>query len=172
MQELGNALIRLLGARSVHPVGVRVGGFYHAPGMGEVAELLGRLRAALPEAEALIAWTAALDLPESATPTITVALRHGDEYPMNEGRIVSSTGLDIAIADYEQHFAESHEAHSTALFSRFDGQPYLVGPLARLNLNLDQFDPAVRRALYRSGAARRRGLRLHRSAARHPLASR
>ena len=151
LQELGNALIRLLGGRSVHPVGVRVGGFYHAPGKGEVAELLGRLRAALPEAEALIAWTAALDLPESATPTITVALRHGDEYPMNEGRIVSSTGLDIAIADYERHFAESHEAHSTALFSRFDGQPYLVGPLARINLNLDQLDPAVRRALAASG---------------------
>lgn len=151
LQELGNALLRLLGARSVHPVGVRVGGFHRSPTMAEVADLLVKLRAAVPEAEALIAWTASLPLPESATPFTAVALRHPDEYPLNQGRIVSGNGLDIAIADYERHFAESHVAHSTALYSLFDGQPYLVGPLARINLNLERLHPAVRRAIAASG---------------------
>ncbi|NNF96557.1 MAG: Ni/Fe hydrogenase subunit alpha, partial [Halobacteria archaeon] len=31
LQSLGNDLITLFGARSVHPVGAQVGGFYHAP---------------------------------------------------------------------------------------------------------------------------------------------
>ena len=43
--------------------------------------------------------------------------------------------LDIAIADYEQHFREFQIPHSTALCSLMDEKPYLVGPLARVNLN-------------------------------------
>ncbi len=74
-----------------------------------------------------------------------MALRHPDEYPLNEGRIVSSRGLDIAVADYETAFEERHVAHSTALQSvlRARGH-YLVGPLARFNLNHDRLGPTAR----------------------------
>ena len=50
-----------------------------------------------------------------------VALRHPDEYPLNEGRVVSNRGLDIAVAEYEQHFEEEHVPHSNALHSRAQG---------------------------------------------------
>jgi coenzyme F420-reducing hydrogenase alpha subunit len=151
LQALGNDLIRLYGGRSVHPVGVRVGGFHRAPAMAEVAALLARLRAALPEAEALVAWTAALPLPQDAQDFTCVALRHAADYPLNEGRLVSDRGLDIASADFEQHFVERQEQGSTALYCYLGGQPYLVGPLARLNLNLDRLPPAVRAVLERTG---------------------
>jgi sulfhydrogenase subunit alpha len=151
LQALGNDLIRLYGGRSVHPVGVRVGGFHRAPAMAEVAALLTRLRAALPEVEALVAWTAALRLPRDEQDFTCVALRHATDYPLNEGRLVSDRGLDITSADFEQHFLERQEQGSTALYCYLDGQPYLVGPLARLNLNLDRLPPAVRGALDRTG---------------------
>ena len=147
LQALGNDLIRLFGARSVHPVGVRMGGFHHAPGEDAVAALCLRLRAALPEAEALLAWTASLPLPDSRQRFASVALREGREYPMNEGRIVSDRGLDIAADEFEAHFAEHQAPHSTALHSLLHGQPYLVGPLARVNLNQDLLPPPVRAAL-------------------------
>jgi sulfhydrogenase subunit alpha len=119
--------------------------------MAEVEALLARLRAALPEVEALVTWTAALPLPHDEQDFTSVALRHPAEYPMNEGRLVSDRGLDIASADFEQHFVERQEQGSTALYCYLDGQPYLVGPLARLNLNLERLPAAVRAVLDRTG---------------------
>ncbi|MEJ2105728.1 MAG: Ni/Fe hydrogenase subunit alpha [Acidiferrobacteraceae bacterium] len=151
LQGLGNDIIHLLGARSVHPVGVCVGGFHHAPGRVQAEELLNKLRAALSDAGELVRWTAGFDLPQVEQVFTTVALRHENEYPMNEGRIVSSAGLDIAVDEYETHFAEHQEPHSTALHSLLEGEPYLVGPLARLNLNLDRLPHAVRTVLEETG---------------------
>ncbi|BAV34413.1 Ni/Fe hydrogenase subunit alpha [Sulfuricaulis limicola] len=145
LQALGNDIIRLLGARSVHPVGACVGGFHHAPPPEQVGALLEKLQDALPEAEALVRWTASLDLPEQEQDFICVALRHPREYPMNEGRLISSQGLDIPAGQFEARFAEQQEPHSTALHCRLDGKPYLVGPLARLNLNLDRLPEPVRK---------------------------
>jgi coenzyme F420-reducing hydrogenase alpha subunit len=144
LQALGNDIIRLLGARSVHPVGARVGGFHRAPKPEEVSALLEKLHAALPEAEALVRWTAAFDLPSQEQDFTCVALRHPREYPMNAGRLVSDHGLDISADQFEAHFTEQQLPHSTALHCRLDGKPYLVGPLARLNLNLDRLPDPVR----------------------------
>jgi coenzyme F420-reducing hydrogenase alpha subunit len=144
LQELGNSLVRLLGARSVHPVGVRAGGFFHAPRVAEMAAKLGECRAALPEVEALVRWVAALDLPDDPQAFTSVALRHPDEYAFNEGRLVSDDGLDIDISEFPQHFQESHIPHANALHCHLHGKPYLVGPLARVNLNYIQLPAAVR----------------------------
>ena len=138
LQNLGNQIIRLLGGRSVHPIGVRVGGFHHAPTIKEIERLKQDLIAARTEAQALISWTASLEFPDDEQDFTSVALQHPDEYPMNEGRIIASDGLNIDISEYQQHFAETHVAHSTALHSHLHGAPYLVGPLARLNLNHQQ----------------------------------
>jgi len=153
LQGVGNELIRLFGARSVHPVGARVGGFYRAPSLDAVAAMLDKLHAALPEAEALVRWLGTLALPSIEQDFISVSLRHEREYPMFSGRLVSDGGLDIAIDEYEAHFAESQAAHSTALYSHLHGDPYLVGPLARLNLNLDRLPAATRTLLAETGIA-------------------
>ncbi|HJV52353.1 MAG TPA: Ni/Fe hydrogenase subunit alpha [Noviherbaspirillum sp.] len=151
LQALGNDLIRMLGARSVHPVGVRVGGFHKAPDRETVAALRERLRAALPDAEALLAWTARLPMRGGDQQFPCVALRHASEYPMNEGRIVSDRGLDIGSGEYDSFFAERQVPHSTALHCLLAGQPYLVGPLARINLNADRLPAEVANALHATG---------------------
>jgi sulfhydrogenase subunit alpha len=151
LQRLGNDLIRLFGGRSVHPVGMRVGGFHRAPDPERAAALLSELRAALPDAEALVAFTGALELPDDEQEFTSVSLRHDSEYPIYSGRIVSDRGLDLAVDEYPSHFRESHVAHSTALYAHLDGEPYLVGPLARLNLNHDRLSPSVRAALAATG---------------------
>jgi coenzyme F420-reducing hydrogenase alpha subunit len=65
---------------------------------------------------------------------------------MNEGRVTTSRGLSIAVTDFEQHFAECHVPHSTALQSLRipENTPYFVGPLARVHLNRDRLSPAAR----------------------------
>jgi coenzyme F420-reducing hydrogenase alpha subunit len=138
LQAAGNQLIGLFGGRSVHPVGARVGGFFHAPEAQDVDRVLDLLKSLLLDAEALIHWVALLDLPKQEQDFTYVALRHPDEYAMNEGRLVSNNGLDIPIEAYEQHFKEFQVPHSTSLHATLHDAPYLVGPLARVNLNFDQ----------------------------------
>ena len=151
LQNLGNDLLTLFGARSVHPVGVRVGGFYRAPAIGDVDAVRGRVEGAVAEAEALVKWVATLDLPDDEQSFVSVGLRHPERYAIGEGRIVSDQGLDIDALDWGEHFREYQIPHSTALYAAHRGQPYLVGPLARLNLNSDRLPAGVASVLAETG---------------------
>ncbi len=151
LQGLGNEILRLFGARSVHPVGARVGGFHRAPTPAEVEAQLANLRAALPEAEALVRWLGSLKLPAVEQDFVSVALRHPPDYPLYEGRLASDRGLDAPIANFETRFAEHQVPHSTALHCLHDGEPYLVGPLARLNLNAERLPSATKKLLKETG---------------------
>jgi len=144
LHALGAELIRLFGGRPVHPVGVRVGGFYSAPAPGAVATLRERLAAAIPDAEDLVRWAAALDFPDDAQPFTSVALSDPTRYAIGAGRIQSGDGLDIAASQFERYLEEFQVNHSTGRHARLDGRSYLVGPLARLNLNFRELPPAVR----------------------------
>lgn len=147
LQALGNKLIKLFGGRSVHPVGVRVGGFFRIPDRRECDDMIEQLKSALPDAEALVDWTANLELPNNRQSFTSVALHHRDEYAMNEGHIVSSQGLDISIDEYEQYFEEHQVPYSTAFHALLQGKPYLVGPLARVNLNWDQLPSEIKQCV-------------------------
>lgn len=151
LQTLGNDLISLFGGRSVHPVGVKVGGFHHAPEDMQIRALLPRLEQALGDATDLVRWCAGLDLPNDDQEFVSVALRQPGAYAIEQGCLASDQGLDIAADEYERHFAESQQAHSTALYSHLNGEPYLVGPLARLNLNRDVLPAATAALMEASG---------------------
>ncbi|MCF7984349.1 MAG: nickel-dependent hydrogenase large subunit [Thiohalocapsa sp.] len=147
LQALGNRIISLFGARSVHPVGARAGGFRRAPSLQQAGALAAQAEQAVPAAEDLVRWTAALPLPAHPQQFNCVSLRHPAEYPMIGERIVAESGLDISVDDFEDHITEFQVPHSTALHALLEGKPYLVGPLARLNLNLDRLHPGVKALL-------------------------
>lgn len=133
LQAFGNDLIKLLGARSIHPVGACVGGFYKAPNPCEIQRLLDKARAQIEECESLIIWLAGLSLPDNSHEFTSVSLYHPQEYPFNEGRIVSDHGLNISIAEFDAYFKEHQVSYSNALHCLLQNKPYLVGPLARVN---------------------------------------
>ncbi len=153
MKSIGNELLKILGGRPIHPVNVTVGGFYRAPDVAKLKTLLPELEWALQAAMETVEFVSQLDFPVFQQPYEFVSLRHLDEYPMNWGRVVSSTGLDIPVTEYEQHFEERHVPQSTALHSvRLPAEtPYLCGPLARINLCLDELPPLARRQAERCG---------------------
>ena len=148
LKKIGNRILEVLGGRAIHPVNVTVGGFYRAPRVHELRELLPDLEWGLEAALDVVQLVAAFDYPDFEQDYECVSLRHPDEYPMNEGRIVSTGGLDIPVEQYEQQFEERHEPQSTALHSvRLpDAARYLVGPLARINLCRDQLPPLAKHA--------------------------
>jgi len=139
LKKIGNALVRLLGGREIHPISATVGGFYKVPSKAELEPLTADLEWALQASQETVEWTAKLDFPNFEQDYEFVALRHADEYPLNEGTLVSNRGLNIDPAEYEDHFTELHVKHSNALHSIIRGRgSYLVGPLARFNLNFDR----------------------------------
>ncbi len=152
LKKVGNEVLTLLGGREVHPINVRVGGFYRVPTREELAPLAERLKWARDEAQETVRWAAALPIPAFERDYEFVALRHPDEYPFNEGRLVSSRGLDIVAEEFEDHFVEEQVPHSTALHARLKERgAYLVGPLARYALNFDRLPPLVRDAAAAAG---------------------
>jgi len=137
IKKVGNELVALLGGRSVHPVGVCVGGFYKSPDPARAAELLPEVTACLDDAcQLVLELPRLLEFPDLERDYEFVALVPDDEYPMNLGRIRSNKGLNIDQEEFA-HVIEEHQVpHSTALHASIkDRGPYLVGPLARLNLN-------------------------------------
>lgn len=147
LKKIGNSLVATLAGREIHPINVRVGGFYKAPLKKQLQALCADLEQARQWAMELAKWSATLNFPAFERPQgyEFVALHHADEYPMNEGRIISNQGMDIAVSDYETLFEESHVPYTNALHSMIKTRgAYFVGPLARFNLNFERLTPLTR----------------------------
>jgi sulfhydrogenase subunit alpha len=154
LKRTGNKLVSMLGARPIHPLTVRVGGFTRVPTRTELIAVLPALRESLDIAEATVDFVGGLTAPDFEREARLVSLSHPDEYPMNEGRIVSNDGLDIAIDAWPEAFEEDQVAWSNALQARTRaGEVYLLGPSSRVTLNADRLHPRARAALDRVGLA-------------------
>lgn len=154
LKKIGNAIVALAGGREIHPINVKLGGFYKVPSRKELDALTRELEWGRDAALETVKFTAGLPFPELERDYEFVALRHPSEYPMNEGRIVSNKGLDIPVQEYEKFFHEEHVEHSNALRSFLRaGDPYFVGPLARYNLNFDRLSPLAQRSARSAGLA-------------------
>ncbi len=145
LKKVGNEILELVGGRAIHPVNVRVGGFYRVPTRRELAPLRERLLWALDAARQTVSWVAGFDFPDFTHALELVALHDADGYAVLGGRLVSTRGLDIAAEEFDAHIAEEHVAHSTALHAHLlERGEYLVGPLARFALNAEQLAPDAR----------------------------
>lgn len=158
LKKVGNEIVSLLGGREIHPINVRVGGFYRAPVKSDLVRLAERLKWARDAALETVRWVAEFPFPDFEQDYEFVALRHSDEYPFNDGRLVSNKGLDISVREYDQHFVEEQVPHSNALHSVLKtGGAYFVGPMARYNLNFDKLAPMVQEAARAAGLGPRCG---------------
>jgi coenzyme F420-reducing hydrogenase alpha subunit len=142
LKKIGNDIVNLLGGREIHPINVKVGGFYKVPTKKQLNELAEKLKWARDSAIDTVKLVATFPFPDFEQEYEYVALRHPNEYPFNEGKLVSNKGLDIEINEYENHFVEEHVQHSNALHSVLkERSNYFVGPIARYNLNFDKLTP-------------------------------
>lgn len=150
MKAVGDRIMAVIGGRSIHPVNTCVGGFYSWPDKGELRELLPEVEWGLGAAFTTAEWACGLDFPDFEVDYHMVAVHDPDEYAILAGDILSSRDGLIPEQEFEQHYLEFQVQHSTALHSHAGDQAaYLVGPLARYNLNFDQLRPAARGAAER-----------------------
>ncbi|SER70488.1 Ni/Fe hydrogenase subunit alpha [Lentzea albida] len=146
LKKAGNRIMDLVGGRAIHPVNVRVGGFYRVPAPEELRGLTGTLREALYDALATAEWVAGFEFPDLDVPHDLLALREDDGYPLDRGTPHVSTGIDFPVSEFGDHVVEHQVPHSTALHARLDDRVFLVGPLARYSLNSDRLSLIAREA--------------------------
>ncbi len=139
LKKTGNALVTLIGGREVHPINVRVGGFHRIPERAGLQAMGERLKRAVDLSVEAVRWAAKLPFPDWERDYECVSLQPHCGYPIDEGRIVSKSGIDISVDRYEEAFVERQVPYSHSLLSSSPSLgTYVVGPLARYNLNRDR----------------------------------
>lgn len=153
LKKAGNEILEALGGRAVHPINVRVGGFYRLPTPEELAPLRPMLDRALDLAKETVRLVAGFDFPDLEEAYEFASLRHPEEYPMNEGEIATSSGLRLAPERFDEAFLERQAPYTNALqvVLRDGGGSYLTGPMARYALNADRLHPEARAAARAAG---------------------
>ncbi len=143
LKKIGNELVTLIGGREVHPVNVRIGGFYRLPELRDLRQMEDKLKGALEGAVEAVRWASKLPFPDYDRDYEFVALQVDGAYPLYRGEIVSSSGLRLVADHYEAVFVEAQSPHSHALHSKIRGCGSSAGePLAPFNLNRDSLPPS------------------------------
>lgn len=152
IKKLGNQILETIGGRAIHPVNVKVGGFYRVPTKSELAPLRAAVERGLELSLETVAWVAGFDFPDQGLPHELVSVHDGSEYPVFGTRIASDRGLDIAASAFSDHIEEHQVPHSTALHARIlERGEFLVGPLARFGLHSHLLSPTARAAATEAG---------------------
>jgi len=143
LHRLANEMSDLLGGRTTHPQRPVVGGFTKWPTVEELEGLRKRIEDAIPELEALASFVKELagNIPDFQRETEYIGLTHSDEYAFYDGKIASTDGGTWPVEEYKEICGEYMVPQSTAKFARHNRDSYMVGALARVNLNYDQLTP-------------------------------
>ncbi len=146
LRRAGTDLVTAIGGRATHPVNVRLGGFHRLPDRDALAALRPQLERARDQAAETVRLVAGFTMPDLAIDHAFVSLAEPGRYPIDAGRLVSSTGLDVPVQEFEEHLIEEQVARSTAFHARLAGHDgaILVGPLARYALARDELSPTAR----------------------------
>ena len=155
LKKLGDRILALIGGRPVHPVSVKVGGFSKLPEKKSLLSILPELEDACEESLREVEWAARLPFQDHVMDREYVSLSAPREYPMNHGNVISNRGINTPMAGFLTLVRESQVKHSTALHSniRKDGleSTYLVGPIARVNLNAEKLPAEITATMRKCG---------------------
>ncbi len=151
LKKAGNRLMEQLGGRAIHPINVRLGGFYSTPTRAGLRPLAEMLRRALDDALYTVDRVARFEFPDTEFDHEFLALTHPDGYPIENGTVARSSGPVFAIRDFTDHVVEAQVPHSTALHATLDGGRHLTGPLARYSLNSARLSPIAAQAAAAAG---------------------
>jgi coenzyme F420-reducing hydrogenase alpha subunit len=146
MKKLAGDLCAALCGRHTHPIAMTVGGFTHFPSRMQLEELRERLITMRPDVEATVELFTQLKLPGFERDTEYVALRAKGEYCYIDGEIASSDGGALPLAEYRKVTNEYLVQHSSAKRTHHKRESYMVGALARFNINFDELHPKAKSA--------------------------
>ncbi|MBX8690338.1 Ni/Fe hydrogenase subunit alpha [Mycobacterium sp. 20091114027_K0903767] len=151
LKKAGNRLMEQLGGRAIHPINVRLGGFYSVPAPADLKPLTEMLHRAMDDALDTVRIVAEFDFPDTEFDHELLALTAPDSYAIENGAIRRSAGPGFEVGEFTDHVVETQVRHSTALHATLDGGRYLTGPMARYSLNSARLSPIARQAAAEAG---------------------
>lgn len=145
VKAAGNFLSTLVAGRSVHAVHPTIGGFLRFPEKAGIEEAIQKLESIRPAVLRLV------DVFKKAPfhfdrETNYVALLP-DRYGFLQGCIMTSKGECIPEEKFAEHFERVVLPYSQASAYKHEGEAYMVGSLARMNLAKDKLHPKTKEAL-------------------------
>jgi len=144
LHRLANQMSDLVCGRTVHPIRLVVGGFSALPTKKQLLalkkDLSDNIETTKDVASALNAVVE--KFPDFQRETEYIGLSSDEEYALYDGYINSTdTGKHEDYKDYRSVMDEFIVPHSTAKHARHHRQSYMVGALARFNLNSKHLHP-------------------------------
>lgn len=143
VKEAGNNLSNLVAGRAVHATFEQVGGFSNIPAKEKVEPTIKELQSVRRNIIKLIDIFYDCDW-ELKRDTNFVALVTPD-FSFLEGKICSTSGACVEEKNYWDHLHNVVLPYSQASGFKFEGKEYMVGALARLNLNKDRLHPNTKK---------------------------
>ncbi|MCK4995080.1 MAG: Ni/Fe hydrogenase subunit alpha [Candidatus Omnitrophica bacterium] len=145
MKKSCNDVCDILVGRHVHPISSIVGGFTKLPKEKDLDAMLSLLKVLRTDMKPTIELAKTLIFPQFERETEYVGLvNDSDEYPMLEGDLGSTDGLRMNKKDYRKITNEFIVSHSSAKHAKASRESYMVGALARVNLNFDKLHPKAK----------------------------
>lgn len=147
IREYGMELVRVIGGRVIHPLTNEVGGFKRIPDAEELRRLVKNSKSILKKAEELGKFFRQIALPEFWRETEYICLSKAGKYSIYEGDIVSNFGLHIPENKFESNFQELQKQNEVIKRMKHKGKSYMVGAIARININKAKLHPEARKYL-------------------------
>ena len=151
LKKLAYNLAEALAGRKTHPLSCMVGGFAKLPKLSELEALRNRLEDALADLDITVELFKTLTIPDFNRETEYIALKDPKEYAFVSGQIASTDAGLIPVDKYLEVTNEFCVPHSTAKYTKNKRDSYMVGALARFNINHDQLLPRAKRAAIELG---------------------
>ncbi|MBU3901588.1 Ni/Fe hydrogenase subunit alpha [Patescibacteria group bacterium] len=147
LREFGNKIIENIGGRSIHPLTPTIGGFLKIPSHQKLGQLFNQSGSALAAAKNLAKLFSGLEYPDFVRSAPYVSLRHSQEYAFYDGLVKTSKEEGLDPNEFMPVLKE-HQLQSSAIkFSFYQGKPFMVGAVSRLNNNAHQLNSSATKAL-------------------------
>lgn len=144
MKEILNGLTAVIGGRALHPVTHMPGGFTRVPDPDHLKLCAKNLDSIRPDAEETVKLISKLPYPEFVRSSEYVCINSNEEYSVNHGNIISSSGMNIGVEKYYDYFEEKQVKYAMAKQTHIKGRSSLMsGALARVNLKFNKLNSST-----------------------------
>ncbi len=141
MKKVYSDVCDILAGRHTHPITCCPRGFTKLPTKKELQAMKDLLLSTVKDLEITVDTFKTLTLPSFERETEYVALTHPDEYAFLDGDLTTTdTRKNVNPRNYREIMHEYHVGHSTSKHSKNKRDAYMVGALARTNVNFDKLN--------------------------------
>ena len=147
LHRTANEMSNLLCGRTTHPQRLIPGGFSKIPSMKELSIMRQKLQDSIPNLQAVAGLFKSLagNLPNFERETEYIALTNPKEYALYDGEVASTDTGAAPAKEYLTYTNEYVVPQSTAKWAKHTRDSYMVGALARLNLNYKTLSPMAQK---------------------------